>query len=213
MPSISLTHNSAILNHLAPYITTETHTTKPTTQSYNHTHDFKPLLSRALHKLHRRDTAPEIIGIVVGLTLLAAIIGVGLFVWNWNIFRQLKVSRSQRHNRRRHSHRRRHIIGHFNASVEDDPEYVELESRELHHRHRVRHHPNCRHHRLHHGHRHHRSGPRRPEPIFQMPNPCHLHPLHPPNEMDAPQIHDGLNNPFMFGHRWHRRDRDVVSVC
>ncbi|KAI1060629.1 hypothetical protein LB506_007468 [Fusarium annulatum] len=54
------------------------------------------LLSRALHKLDRRDTAPEIIGIVVGLTLLAAVIGVGLFVWNWNIFKQLRTSSMSR---------------------------------------------------------------------------------------------------------------------
>ncbi|KAF4444987.1 hypothetical protein FACUT_189 [Fusarium acutatum] len=129
MPSLSLTHNSTILNHLAPYITTETHTTEPTTQAYNHTHDFKHLLSRALHKFHRRDTAPEIIGIVVGLTLLAAVIGVGLFVWNWNIFNQLRTRSSQRRNHRHHSRSRRHIIGHFNASVEDDPEDIELECR------------------------------------------------------------------------------------
>ncbi|KAF5623848.1 DNA repair RAD5 [Fusarium sp. NRRL 52700] len=47
---------------------------------HNNSHGFKTILSRALHKLHRRDTAPEIIGIVVGLTLLAAVIGVGLFM-------------------------------------------------------------------------------------------------------------------------------------
>ncbi|KAF5566119.1 DNA repair RAD5 [Fusarium phyllophilum] len=93
--------------------------------SHNHTHGFKPLLSRALHKLHRRDTAPEIIGIVVGLTLLAAVIGVGLFVWNWNIFKQLKTSSSQRRKHRR----RRHIIGHSNASVEDGSQDIELECR------------------------------------------------------------------------------------
>ncbi|KAF5550269.1 hypothetical protein FNAPI_7792 [Fusarium napiforme] len=75
MPSISLTNNSTLHIDLAPYTTTATHTTKPTTPGYNHTLDFKPLLSRAFHKLHRRDTAPEIIGIVVGLTLLAAVIG------------------------------------------------------------------------------------------------------------------------------------------
>ncbi|KAG5748919.1 hypothetical protein H9Q70_008419 [Fusarium xylarioides] len=109
----------------SPYITTETHTTKPTTQGHDHPHDFKHLLSRALYKLHRRDTAPEIIGIVVGLTLLAAVIGVGLFVWNWNIFKQLKTSSSQRRKHRR----RRHIIGHFNASVEDGSQDIELECR------------------------------------------------------------------------------------
>jgi hypothetical protein len=212
MPSISLTHDPTLLNHLAPYITTDTHYTEPITRAYNHTNDFKPILSRALHKLHRRDTAPEIMGIVVGLTLLATIIGVGLFVWNWNIFRRLKTNRVQRQHHRRQSRRRHHIIGHFNASVEDGPQDIELEPHE-HHRHGVHHHPSCRHHRLHHGHRHHHSGPRRPEPIFQMPNPCHRHPLHPPNEMDAPQIHEGLNIPYLFGHRRHRRDRDVVSVC
>ncbi|KAF5643701.1 uncharacterized protein FTJAE_3118 [Fusarium tjaetaba] len=129
MPSISLTNNSTLHIDLAPYITTETHTTKPTTQGYNHTHDCRPLLSRAFHKLHRRDTAPEIIGIVVGLTLLAAVIGVGLFVWNWNIFKQLRTSNNQRRHHRRRSHRRRHIIGHFNASVEDGSEDIELECR------------------------------------------------------------------------------------
>ncbi|KAF4502885.1 hypothetical protein FAGAP_880 [Fusarium agapanthi] len=129
MPSISLTHNSTLDNDLAPHIMTETHTTEPTIQGHNHTRDFEPLLSSALHKLHSRDTAPEIIGIVVGLTLLAAVIGVGLFVWNWNIFKQLRTSSSQRRNHRRHSRRRRHIIGHFNASVEDDPEDIELECR------------------------------------------------------------------------------------
>ncbi|KAF5653074.1 hypothetical protein F25303_2667 [Fusarium sp. NRRL 25303] len=124
MPSISLTHISILHDDLVPYIPTE-----PATQGCNHTHDFKPLLSRALHKLHRRDTAPEIIGIVVGLTLLAAIIGVGLFAWNWNIFKQLRTSSGQRRNHHRHSRRRRHIIGHFNASVEGNPEDIELECR------------------------------------------------------------------------------------
>ncbi|KAF5708982.1 hypothetical protein FGLOB1_6149 [Fusarium globosum] len=124
MPSISLTHNLTLHNDLVPSVTTE-----PATQGYNHTHDFKHLLSRALHKLNRRDTGPEIIGIVVGLTLLAAVIGVGLFVWNWNIFKQLRTSSSQRRNHHRHSRRWRHIIGHFNASVEGDPEDIELECR------------------------------------------------------------------------------------
>ncbi|KAI1032703.1 hypothetical protein LB504_006624 [Fusarium proliferatum] len=91
MPSISLTHISTLQDDLVPYIPTE-----PATQGFNHTHDFKSLLSRALHRLHRRDTAPEIIGIVVGLTLLAAVIGVGLFVWNWNIFKQLRTSSMSR---------------------------------------------------------------------------------------------------------------------
>ncbi|KAF5682921.1 hypothetical protein FCIRC_4778 [Fusarium circinatum] len=129
MPSISLTYNSTLHNALAPYIMTEIHTTGPAIQGHNYTRDFKPLLSRALHKLHRRDIAPEIIGIVVGLTLLAAVIGVGLFVWNWNIFKQRRTNSTQRRDHRRHSRRRRHIIGHFNASVEDDPEDIELECR------------------------------------------------------------------------------------
>ncbi|KAF5981314.1 hypothetical protein FCOIX_4296 [Fusarium coicis] len=129
MPSISLTNTSTLHIDLAPYITTETRTTQPTTPGYNDTHDFKPLLSRAFHKLHRRHTAPEIIGIVVGLTLLAAVLGVGLFVWNWNIFKQLRTSNSQGRHHRRHSHRRRHIIGQFNASVEDGSEDIELECR------------------------------------------------------------------------------------
>lgn len=218
MPPFRLSHDASLFTHSLFSDTTSTHNTTIKAQPYSVINSNKHLLSRSLHILHRRNASPGVIGIVVGLTLLATIIGVGLFARNWNTFKQMEVQKDQKrqkkHHRHRHSsHQHHHTQAVLDGNLEDIEDNLEHISQEDQHQ-EIHHHPNCRHQRLHHRHDHPTMSdwtPQQPEPILSIPSGWnqHRHSIQPPNEMDAPQIHGGWNMPQFFGQRRDKRERVV----
>ncbi|OBS28780.1 hypothetical protein FPOA_02716 [Fusarium poae] len=218
MPFINITHNE-----LASYILNSANTSKLiSTPSFSLSRQFlnstEPLLPRRLHRLHRRDTSPGIVGIVVGLAILITILGAILFRWNWNHFKQAKSQKDQKQHKkqhyihshshphqRHHSHRRHRAVAHHDADLEENQQGYGSEQEEQ--THPFRHRSDCQHFRL-----HHRQDPARdwtpqqPEPAFH-PWGRHRQQVRIPNEMDAPQVHGGWEKPSLFGQRGDRRDR------
>jgi uncharacterized protein HemX len=218
MPPFGLTHDASPFRHSITSNTTERHSTIRKIEPHRIAYHIKSLFSRSTHILHRRDASPGVIGIVVGLTLIATIIGVGLFAWNWNTLKQMEARKNQKrrkkHNHHHHSHlqRHHHTTAHLSANLEhneNNSEHMPIEEGQHQETH---HHPNCQHQRLHHRHDHPTTGdwtPQQPEPILRIPSGWsqHRHSLQPPNEMDAPQIHGGWNMPHFFGQRRNKWDR------
>ncbi|KAF5024735.1 hypothetical protein F66182_3167 [Fusarium sp. NRRL 66182] len=198
MPPVNLSYNGTTPTHL---VSTETHRVILGISKNHATDPTQSLFSREPHMLHRRETSPGVLGVVVGLTLLATTVGVGLFLWNWSAFKRVKAHKYQKHrgkhhHRRHHSHPRHHKIAHLSTNLEQSQaealEFTHVHQQQ-HHHHGFRHDPNCRHEKLHHKRdhsphahrrlrptnehrRHTREGssdwvPRQPEPIHQIPSP------------------------------------------
>lgn len=217
MPPFRLSHDASLFTHSLISNTTSTHNTTIGAQSNLVINSNNYLFSRSLHMLHRRNASPGVIGIVVGLTLLATTVGVGLFVWNWRTLKQMEVQKNQKrqrkHHRHRHSsHQHHHTQAVLDGNLEDMEDNLEHISQDEDQHQEIHHHPNCRHQRLHHRNYHPTMGdwtPQRPEHILSIPSGWsqHRYSIQPPNEMDAPQIHEEGNMPRFFGQRRDKRER------
>ncbi|KAF4462375.1 hypothetical protein FALBO_10824 [Fusarium albosuccineum] len=116
------------------------------------------IFSREMHMLHRRSSSPEIIGVTVGLSILVAVIGVGLYLWCWKNTEEGMRRVKKREGNQRTSSKKKKEKAHEPRGQDDYHDHMgnrphsEVDSYEVNHVHGLHEHPliGCYHNPEHH---------------------------------------------------------------